>query len=249
MTNPFKMQELIDKLKAENASLREQNNRLKDAGNGDKLRRFQEEKTRAILFTIQAIELRTMESVNTHLTKQFNIEPNSIVIRAFRDCLRLSMHMIDPRRAANLYNALQLQNPDGKGSIPSLEEVDRLLREHADRVQMESNTSKAVYLDASTIPRGPERNLFITLRQLAAAVEDPSKDTVEELRSVVKVAEAIPTHAAAILALELAETVDNHANDIGGGRPEKLILKEALDCFLPKAPELPTNALEIGTLQ
>lgn len=227
MTNPFKMQALIDKLQKENNRLRQENNRLRNAEAGTALTKFAKEKESALLFAMKAIEERTMSTVQSKLAPSFNIDPNSMIIRAFRDCLRLSMHFIDPRRAANLYNALTQVNPNADGSIPTIEQVSALLA-----TPTESDTSKAVYIDAGKIPHGPARVLFICLRKLAADVEDPGKDTIPALQAAIQAAEVIRDHPAAVFTLELGEAVDNAAEDIGGSRPQRLILKDALDCFL-----------------
>lgn len=128
MNNPIKMQAIIDKLQRENDRLRMENARLRKAEAGERLEGFAKEKERAILFAIKAIEDRTMAMVKEKLAPTFNLHSDSLVIRAFQDCLRLSMHFVDPKRMTDLYNALKLSNPNSDGKVPSIDEVEDLLK-------------------------------------------------------------------------------------------------------------------------
>lgn len=122
---------LFERLQKENRELREENRRLKDAGNEAKLQKFQKEaatlRDQAVNFAIKTIEDKTMEMVYTHVAQTFKLPPQAVIFRAFRDCLRLSTHFVDPARMVALYNALQQQNPNPDGSVPSYEQLQALV--------------------------------------------------------------------------------------------------------------------------
>lgn len=119
------------RLQSDNNKLREENRRLKDAGNESKLHKFQKEleesRDRAVNFAIKTIESKTMEMVAQHIAPTFKIPPEAMIFRAFRDCLRLSTHFVDPKRMVALYNALQSANPNPDGSVPSYEQLQVLV--------------------------------------------------------------------------------------------------------------------------
>lgn len=122
---------LFEKLQSDNRRLRDENNRLRAIGNADKLAKFEKEaatlRDQAVNFAIKTIETKTMELVQTHVAATFKLPPQAMIFRAFRDCLRLSTHFVDPTRMVALYHALQTANPNPDGSVPSYEQLAALV--------------------------------------------------------------------------------------------------------------------------
>lgn len=233
MTNPFKQQQVIDNLKKENAALREELTTLRNAGNDAKIHLFKAQTQRAVVFALKAVDERTMELVRTKLAPAVGLHPKHPMFGMFQDCLRMASHLVNPATATNLYQVLSEQ-PIGPGvKVPSLEEVEAIL---AGRNATQP-LSPALSMDAKTVPRYL-RPLFFNLRTLGQMVEAGNKDTIHIIQQLVAIAQGIDPnqHPSIRFTLELAEAVDNAAADIGGSRPQRDILRDALNSFVPPEP-------------
>lgn len=241
------------RLQSDNKLLRDENTRLKAAGNADKLAKFQKEadaaRDRAVNFAIKTIETKTMEMVAQHIAPTFNLPPQAMIFRAFRDCLRLSTHFVDPARMVALYNALQHQNPNPDGSVPSYEQLQALVPPSslppAPPQEFDPTT-----LNTTRLPQR-EQALFNALARVwhrsknkPYPTEELTNDLLPVLKSTEELRKSNPEHPAPALVDELCEAIDNNAADIGGSRPEQTILREALVSFFPSRPDTETELTE-----
>lgn len=237
---------LFERLQKENRELREENRRLIAIGNVDKLAKFQKESTelrdRAVNFAIKTIETKTMELVQTHVAQTFQLSPHAMIFRAFRDCLRLSTHFVDPTRMVALYQALQSANPNPDGSVPSYEQLQALIP------PSQSPPAPPQEFDPTTLntTRLPEAeqalfNALVRIWQRSKTRPYPIEELTNDLKPVIAAAIILrvdkPGHPAPALVDELCEAIDNNTADIGGSRPEKTILREALVSFFPSKQE------------
>lgn len=239
---------LFEKLQTENRELREENRRLKDAGNEAKLQKFHKEaatlRDQAVNFAIKTIEAKTMELVAQHVAPTFRLPPESMIFRAFRDCLRLSTHFVDPTRMVALYQALKDSNPNPDGSVPSYEQLQALVPPSqippAPPQEFDPTT-----LNTTRLPEAEQApfNALARIWQRSKTKPYPTEELTNDLFPVLKATEELrksnPEHPAPALVDELCEAIDNNAADIGGSRPEQTILREALVSFFPSKQDEP----------
>jgi hypothetical protein len=148
-----------------------------------------------------------------------------------------------------LYNALQHQNPNPDGSVPSYEQLQALVPPSslppAPPQEFDPTT-----LNTTRLPQR-EQALFNALARVwhrsknkPYPTEELTNDLFPVLKSTEELRKSNPEHPAPALVDELCEAIDNNAADIGGSRPEQTILREALVSFFPSRPDTETELTE-----